>query len=108
MTRKSESGKRIVVRLDDETDRLLLTFANRGKMTRAKAVREAIKLAASDASPQRIADHLEDIVRRLSDMPAMAKNMVSLSPQMADMAAVNNTNTDRLAGVLKVILERIK
>ncbi|QEM66734.1 ribbon-helix-helix protein, CopG family [Geobacter sp. FeAm09] len=101
-------ANRIVVRLDDETDRLLSAFAGRRKTNRADAVREAIKMAASDAGPQRVADHLEEIVRRLADMPAIAKNMLSLSAQMGDMAEANNANTDRIAGILKILLERTK
>ena len=103
---KNESGRRFTVRLDEETERLLTTFASQRKIDPSKAVREAIKLAANVSTNERIADHLEEIERRLSDMPTLAKNMLSLSAQMGDMAAANNTNTDRITGVLKVILEK--
>lgn len=96
MAMKNKNGRHIFVRLDDETDWLLWVFAERRKLSQSDAIRDAIKTAASDTSLQRIADHLEEITRCLSDIPILTKNMLSLSAQMGDMAAANNANTDRL------------
>lgn len=108
MTKKYKAENRYTIRLDDEVDRLLSTFATQRKITRSEAIREAIKQAANDTSMQRVADHLEQIVRRVSDLPLIARNIEAVSNQVIDMASINSTNTDRIVCVLKALHERIK
>ena len=106
MARKRKLTGQVTVRLDVEIDDLLTALANRMKLTRADAVREAIRQAASDTSQRRIADALEDINRRISTTAGVT-HIEKLSKQLMDVAETNNSHANALALGINRLAERL-
>lgn len=105
MPRQGNLNRRILVRMDDETDRLLTAIANQMKTTRVEAVRKIIRLTADDSITRKIADRLEAIERRLA-VGATAGHIEQISKQLGDVAESINTNSQALALGIKKIIER--
>ena len=105
MPRKKGLNNRIMVRLDDETEWSLAQFAKKHNVPMAEAARIAIKHVVLDDTSRRIADRLDEIDRRLLAASTTAQ-IEKLSQQFVALAESNNTNTNRIAGALHILIER--
>ena len=106
METKNPKDGLATVRLDAATERNLSALAKSKRLTQSEAIRYAINSCSETNPLGLIADRLERIEQRLTTTTTLSQ-LEKVAGQITDLATLNATNTEIMAGLFQKILGRL-